>query len=44
MFTAEVRYRAAGDGSFLLPAGHTVKLAGITDQAAGIRNHPFPNT
>jgi hypothetical protein len=25
MLAAEVRYRAAGDGSFLLPAGHSVK-------------------
>src|SRR5580700_1608504 len=25
MLAAEIRYRAAGDGSFLLPAGHSVK-------------------
>jgi hypothetical protein len=29
MLAAEIRYRAAGDGSFLLPGGRIVKGAGI---------------
>jgi hypothetical protein len=35
MLAAEIRHRAAGDGSFLLPAGRTVKGAGIGDQEIG---------
>jgi hypothetical protein len=39
MFAAEVRYRAADDLSFLLPADDTVKLAGsgIRGQGSGIK-------
>jgi hypothetical protein len=39
MLAAEIRYRAAGDGSFLLPAGHSVKGAGIGVQE--IRDQEF---
>jgi hypothetical protein len=38
MLAAEIRHRAAGDGSFLLPPGGSVKGAGIRGQASGIRN------
>ena len=38
MLAAEIRHRAAGDGSFLLPAGRSVKGAGIRSQASGIGN------
>jgi hypothetical protein len=43
MFAAEVRYRAADDLSFLLPADDTVKLAGIGNQASGIRGSGVRN-
>jgi hypothetical protein len=41
MLAAEIRHRAAGDASFLLPAAHSVKGAGVRDQASGIKNCPI---